>query len=428
MAQRKLVVISNDALVREDMDYLLTKPLFQELVKKGTWVETLKTIYPTVTYPCHTSMITGCYPNKTHLYNNEVDEWGNSAWVWERKYNHAKTIMDAAKEKGLTTANVFWPVLGGDSNVDYNIPEYFYPENEFISVFKKYGTTDQVIEDIIKPNLHILEGNGTTKPVCTDAFIFTCAKDMILKYKPDILLIHPCPLDTQRHKDGVFSDDVTKALEKSYEAIEAIYDAVKQIGEEDNTNFVLMSDHGQFTIDHWYRFMVDLVKEGLLATDEKGNITTEGIEVYAENPGVLMKVEDKELLNKILLSLKEKEKANKGIKVFSRDEFNELFHINKDYDILVDSDGVYGVGREAYPDELGNVYSTAAPGVLRKIGTHGYSPDLSYQPTLVAIGPDFKKGVILDRVETVNVPVTLAKCLGLTLEDADGKVIEEILK
>ena len=60
MANRKLVIISNDALVYEDMEYLLTKPLIKELVAKGTWVKTLKTIYPSVTYPCHTSMITGC--------------------------------------------------------------------------------------------------------------------------------------------------------------------------------------------------------------------------------------------------------------------------------------------------------------------------------------------------------------------------------
>ncbi len=426
MKNRKLIILSLDAMITEDLEYLKDRPLIKKMMTDGVWIKTLRTIYPASTYPCHSSMITGAYPYKTGVDTNYYE--GTHTWRAERENIKIKTLMDYAKEAGYTTANVFWPVLGGDSSIDYNIPEYFYPENEFLSVLQKYGTTDQVVEDIIKPNLHITEGNGTKKPESTDAFIFACAKDMILKYQPDILLIHPCPLDTQRHRDGVFSDKVTERLEWSYQRIEEICDAVKQIGEEDNTDFVLMSDHGQFNIERWYRFLVDLVKEGLINIDENGNITTEGIEVYAENPGVLMKVEDKELLNKILLSLKEKEKANKGIKVFSRDEFNELFHINKDYDILVDSDGVYGVGREPYPDELGNIYSTIAPGVIKKSGTHGFSPDLSYQPTLVAIGPDFKKGVTIDRVETVCVPVTLAKCLNLTLKDADGTIIEEILK
>ena len=423
MKKRKLIILSLDAMITEDLEYLKDRPLIKKMMSEGVWIKTLRTVYPANTYPCHASMITGAYPYKTGVDTNYYE--GTHTWRAERENIKIKTLIDYAKEAGYTTANVFWPVLGGDSSIDYNIPEYFYNQDEFISVFKKYGTTDQVVKDIIEPNIPLLEGNGTHDG---DRFIFACARDMVLKYQPDILLIHPCPLDTQRHRDGVFSDDVTKALEKSYEAIEAIYDAVKQIGEEDNTNFVLMSDHGQFTIDHWYRFMVDLVKEGLLATDEKGNITTEGIEVYAENPGVLMKVEDKELLNKILLSLKEKEKANMGIKVYNRDEFNKLFHINKDYDILVDSDGVLGVGRETYPDADGSIISSAKPGVVKKLGTHGFSPDIGYQPTLVAIGPDFKKGVTLDRVETVCVPVTLAKCLGLTMEDADGTVIEEILK
>jgi predicted AlkP superfamily pyrophosphatase or phosphodiesterase len=251
---------------------------------------------------------------------------------------------------------------------------------------------------------------------------------MILKYQPDLLLIHPCPLDTQRHKDGVFSDDVTEMLEWSYKQIEELYDAVKQIGEEDNTDFVWMSDHGQFTLEYWYRFLIDLREEGLIKTDEKCNLIDENIELFTENPSVLMKVKDKVQLEKIYASLKEKEKANTGIKVFNREEFNRLFHINKDYDLLIDSDGVIGVGREAYPDEAGNKYSTVKPGVVLKHGTHGFSPDIGYQPTLIAIGPDFKPGVKLDRRETVCVPVTLAKCIGVTLEDADGTVIEEILK
>ena len=85
MAERKLLIISNDALVKEDMDYLFTKPLFKNLKKDGVWVKTLKTVYPSITYCCHTSMITGCYPAKTHLYNNEPDDWGNATWTWDRK-------------------------------------------------------------------------------------------------------------------------------------------------------------------------------------------------------------------------------------------------------------------------------------------------------------------------------------------------------
>jgi predicted AlkP superfamily pyrophosphatase or phosphodiesterase len=110
---RKLIIISNDALVREDMEYLKTKPCIRELINKGSFIESLKTVYPSITYCCHASMLTGAYPNKTGVYNNELDEVNNTAWTWERKHIKVKTLVDAFKEKGKTVANVFWIILTG---------------------------------------------------------------------------------------------------------------------------------------------------------------------------------------------------------------------------------------------------------------------------------------------------------------------------
>lgn len=95
--KRKLIIISNDALVREDIEYLKTKPAIRDIINNSSFIETLKTVYPTITYCCHTSMITGSYPNKTGVYNNEVDELNNTNWNWERKYIKVKTLVDAFK-------------------------------------------------------------------------------------------------------------------------------------------------------------------------------------------------------------------------------------------------------------------------------------------------------------------------------------------
>ena len=83
MQNRKLIIISNDALVREDMEYLKTKPCIKKLIEGGSFVESLKSVYPTITYCCHTSMITGAYPNKTGVYNNIVDELNSRDWQWQ---------------------------------------------------------------------------------------------------------------------------------------------------------------------------------------------------------------------------------------------------------------------------------------------------------------------------------------------------------
>ena len=73
MAQSKVIVFSCDAMVYEDIEYLIkTSPRFRDLYAKGSGVKRTRTIWPSVTYPCHTTMSTGCYPDKHGVVNNSV--------------------------------------------------------------------------------------------------------------------------------------------------------------------------------------------------------------------------------------------------------------------------------------------------------------------------------------------------------------------
>ena len=57
--KRKLIVISADAMVDEDLKLLKELPNYRSIAHKVSMVEHVRTIYPTVTYPAHTSMRTG---------------------------------------------------------------------------------------------------------------------------------------------------------------------------------------------------------------------------------------------------------------------------------------------------------------------------------------------------------------------------------
>ena len=437
MAQRKLVVISNDALVREDMDYLLTKPLFQELVKKGTWVETLKTIYPTVTYPCHTSMITGCYPNKTHLYNNEVDEWGNSAWVWERKYNHAKTIMDAAKEKGLTTANVFWPVLGNDPSIDFNIPEYWSqtPDEPLTVALKRLGTSDKVIKEIVEPNLYYIDGHQRQHPYA-DEFVFACARDMILKYQPDVLFVHPAGIDGLRHGTGLFNDQVTEQIDYTYYWVEKIVRALKETGNWENTDFILTSDHGQMNITRWCHPNILLANAGLIKFDKK-LIGTREFETYEARAYIkalggsaqvfITDKNDKEAydLTYKVLSDAVKSKLYGFERIYTAEECDKEEHLNGDFDFVLESEPYTAFGQEPY----GEYYTSYDLSDYRTgRATHGYLPDKGPQPSMLMIGPDFNEGVKIARRNTIDMAATIAKIFDLNMPDIDGEPIEEAIR
>ena len=59
----KYIIISIDALRSEDLDFLKTLTNFSKIIDNGSVVKKVTSIYPSVTYPCHASIITGCYPD-----------------------------------------------------------------------------------------------------------------------------------------------------------------------------------------------------------------------------------------------------------------------------------------------------------------------------------------------------------------------------
>lgn len=71
MALHKLVVISLDSMGFRDLDeFREFVPHLDQLIKRGTWVKRVRGIFPTLTYPSHTSIITGQYPAIHGIVNN----------------------------------------------------------------------------------------------------------------------------------------------------------------------------------------------------------------------------------------------------------------------------------------------------------------------------------------------------------------------
>ena len=427
MKKRKLVLISVDAMVKEDFDYLLTKPFFKSLFEKGSWVKTLRTIYPSLTYPCHCAMISGCYPEKTGVYNNELDEYRSKLWHWWRKDIKAKTLVDAAKEAGCTVANVFWPCLAGDPNIDYNIAECWSttPDESFLDVMRKCGATEQVVTDIISSNLHFIEKHQRQAPRC-DEFVYACGRDLILKYNPDVLLMHPAHVDAKRHYNGVFNNHVTATLDLVCYWIEKIVWALEEIGELDNTDIVITSDHGQIDIKRTCNPNRLLEQAGLITYDAQGNIETMRAYVRGTGASAQVFVKDKTAYEQTYRLFCDAQASGLyGIeRCYKREEVKELIHLDGDFDFVLEGDGY-----TAFADGEGDTYFTPFDTSDYRTGraTHGHYPDKGPQPTMLLVGPDFKAGVQIERRSTLDTAPTLAKVLGLNLPDADGTVIEEIL-
>ncbi|NJB09279.1 alkaline phosphatase family protein, partial [Clostridioides difficile] len=128
----KVIVLSVDSLFEKDLEFVKNLPNFKSILENCSIVKNINCVYPTLTYPCHTSMVTGVYPKKHGIYHNEKFDPNkeNKDWYWYSKDIKAKTIIDVAKENNLTTSSVLWPVMGANPNIDYNIAEIWAPSRE----------------------------------------------------------------------------------------------------------------------------------------------------------------------------------------------------------------------------------------------------------------------------------------------------------
>ena len=430
MSQRRAVVFSCDAMVYEDIEYLLGKSKrFADLVSGGAMVKRTRTIYPTVTYPAHTAMSTGCYPDKNGVYNNSEFHPGmlkNVPWNWFAKAIKCPDIFTAAKKAGLTTACVFWPVTAGHEYIDYNFPEYWpqTPEETNKEAFLRAGTTEKLWDECIEP--HIGDVKIRSHPG-TDDFLVEVACDMIKRYRPHLLMLHTGDLDSFRHRSGLFNDLIRRGCDDAERWLFDLMEAAKEAGVYEDTDFFLTSDHGQLEIVRSVKPNVILADNGLIDVGPDGTLAD--WKAYCLSAGmsaqiILKDPSDREVYDRTYAVLKHmRDEGIYGIgEVYTAEEAEKLEHLAGRFSFVLETDG----------------YSSFAEGWTRPIvrpldlsdyrfgrATHGYYPDKGPQPVFIGYGPDIKPGVVLERRPTVDEAPTYARVLGVGMPWADGHSIDE---
>ena len=118
--KKRLFVYSVDAMVQEDLEYVKNLKNFGPFLEHASGCESIRTIYPSVTYPVHVSIQTGCYPGKTGVICNNLFATKNTGlgWTWDSRLIRCDNIFSAAKRAGLSTAGAFWPVTAYNKDID----------------------------------------------------------------------------------------------------------------------------------------------------------------------------------------------------------------------------------------------------------------------------------------------------------------------
>lgn len=227
-------------------------------------ISEIKTINPSVTYPAHTSMVTGKDPGEHGIYNNTLSdpfEKNDGGWMWYAEDISSPTLWDLAKDNHKTTANVFWPVTVG-ANIDWNLPQYWR---------KKIPEDDKLLRVLSTKDLHKeaeLTVGFPLNDVSKDEVKLKTATWLFQKKNPDLMFVYTTDLDTSHHGFGPGSE---KALSRLLELDNSIFSFLQSVGAftPKGPAIVIVSDHGFHSADSICAPNVVLKQKGYI-NDEAG--------------------------------------------------------------------------------------------------------------------------------------------------------------
>ncbi len=235
---RSLLVISVDGLdyrYLRDADQLGLKiPHLRKLLREGEVTEGIEGVYPTVTWPAHTTLITGVAPALHGILGNRRPATEGGDYYWDVNLLNTKTLWHATQQAGLKSAAITWPVTV-NAAIDFNLPEYFQRRNGG-------GMDLRSIESKATPDLvqKITRVFPSFAQEWMDDRTRTLATVYLLKHeKPNLILLHLVDHDAEAHHNGPFSREANAMIEYTDELIGQMLAALPS-----NMVVALVSDHG----------------------------------------------------------------------------------------------------------------------------------------------------------------------------------------
>jgi predicted AlkP superfamily pyrophosphatase or phosphodiesterase len=245
-------------------------PYLRTLLANGTYADGVVGIWPTVTYPSHTTLITGVWPAEHGIYNNvafdPLQQFGG-AWNWYASEIRVPTLWQVAHQAGLSTASVGWPVSVGATDVDYLIPEYWRGASPSFSanpadqlMMAALARPDTLIQQLKPAAGSYMNGNDTS--VAGDEVKTRYTLEILRRFKPAFMTLHLSSLDESQHEHGPFSAEADQTLEAIDGMVERL--AHQLFADNPSAVLVIVSDHGFMNVTNFVNLAVPFVQAGMI--------------------------------------------------------------------------------------------------------------------------------------------------------------------
>lgn len=399
-------------------------------VENGTYASKgVKSVFPTFTYTCHHSMITGTYPATHGIHTNKVfDPTGKhmDAWHWYVSED-VKNLWECAKENGYISSSIGFPASVG-ANSDYHIPEIWRDGSELDSKLIDAVSHPQGIVKEMEKEIGRFAG-GTDLTIKGDTIRQKAAiwvlENKIKKHieeKPFFMSCYYASYDETAHINGVYSKEAIGDLEKIDELVGEL---VRKAHEITNDNIVvcLVSDHGLLDNKYDIKPNTIFVEKGLIELDENSKIINWDVWCQRSGGTGQIKLRDKEnkaVKDKVESILKDLiNDENSGVsEVITGKEAKEARRGFPEADYVIISKPGYEVREDAVGKYLDSDTSQKAQ--------HGYCENLKdMRASFYIEGVNIEKNKDIKELNLVDVAPTLSNIMGFEIPTAEGKNILE---
>lgn len=384
-------------------------PTLREMVQQGFHAEGVNSVFPSMTYPSHTTIVTGVQP-VTHgvYYNDRFDPTGNgkAGNYWHDSSIHVPTLWSVLHQRGEKVASLYWPVSAG-APVDYDIPDVGSLGN---SVRDAWAQPAGLMETLNR-ELFVKEPAGTSG----DQRTARIAAWIIQKDAPALINMHFFAVDHFEHEQGRTGNLVSHAIADVDSAVAIVKEALVKKGIMNSTLLIVTGDHGFLTVTKTVNPNAWLHAAGLLNNRATGdwkaqfNYSGGAAWLYLKDPNDQATLQQ---IQQLYVSLPDSSKEY--FRVIDRDA---LDRIGANPEVALALSATNGAAFGGKPD--------GAPFLPGKGGTHGYFPDFREIRTgFIAIGPGVKAGSMVQEMNLRDISAIVAEALNIPFPTGQGKVPE----
>ena len=263
-----VLVISVDGLhpayVTEADRHGLKVPALRRMLQQGAHARGVVGVVPTVTYPSHTTLMTGLTPQEHGIISNTPFDPLNvnkEGWYWYAEDIKAKTLWEVASNAGLRTASVNWPVTVGGRHISFLLPEYWRASTgDDLKLMRQLDRPEDLMEQLEAKLGPFVDGYVGT--VESDRIRTRFATAILREHKPQFMAVHIIALDEIEHERGPFVAPAFATLEQLDKMIGEMMDAAVAV--DPSAVVAVVSDHGFIATHTAVNLRTRFVEAGLI--------------------------------------------------------------------------------------------------------------------------------------------------------------------